>query len=38
VATDWSKDKVRPLFERVKDKHHQITIQAMDGVLKGAGL
>jgi len=38
VAADWSKDRARPLFERVKDKHHQLTIQAMDGILKGVGL
>ena len=38
VAADWSKDKARPLFERVKDRHHQITIHAMDAILKKAGL
>ena len=38
VETDWSKEQVRPLFERVKGKHHQITIKAMEGFLKKAGL
>ena len=38
IGTDWSKDKARPLFERVKEKHHQITIKAMDGLMKKAGL
>jgi len=38
IATDWSKDKARPLFESVKDKHHQITAYAMEGMLKKAGL
>jgi len=38
IATDWSKDKARPLFESVKGMHHQITVHAMDGMLKKAGL
>lgn len=38
ITTDWSREQVRPLFERVKEKHHQITIKAMDGLLKKAGL
>lgn len=38
IATDWSKDRARPLFERIKDRHHQITIRTMDGLLKKAGL
>ena len=38
IETDWSRDKVRPLFERVRDRHHQITVNAMEGLLKKAGL
>lgn len=38
IETDWSKDAVRPLFERVKGKHHQITIKATEGMFKKAGL
>ncbi len=38
IETDWSRDKVRPLFERVRQRHHQITVNAMAGTLKKAGL
>ena len=38
IETDWSKGLARPLFERVRDRHHQITIKAMEGMLKKAGL
>ena len=38
IAADWSKDKARPLFESVKDRHHQITVHAMEELLKEAGL
>jgi hypothetical protein len=38
IEADWSRDKVRPLFERVRQRHHQITINAMEGLLKKAGL
>ena len=38
IETDWSREKVRPLFERVRDHHHQITIHAIEGMLKKAGL
>ena len=38
IATDWSKDRARPLFESVKANHHQITVYAMDGMLKKAEL
>jgi aminopeptidase N len=30
--------QVRPMFERVRDRHHQITIGAVEGLLKKAGL
>jgi len=38
IETEWSRDLARPLFERVKGMHHQITVRAMDGMLKKAGL
>jgi len=38
IEADWSRDKVRPLFERVRGRHHQITVNAMEGTLKKAGL
>ena len=38
IETDWSREKVRPLFEQVRDHHHQITIHAIEGLLKKAGL
>ena len=38
IATEWSREQARPLFERVKEKHHQITVRAIDGLLKKAGL
>ena len=38
IETDWSRDKIRPLFERVRDRHHQITVRAIEGLLKKAGL
>ena len=38
IATDWARDKIRPLFERVRDRHHQITVNAIEGLLKKAGL
>jgi len=38
MNTDWSREQARPLFERVKEKHHQITIKTVDGLLKKAGL
>jgi hypothetical protein len=38
IATDWARGQIRPLFERVRDRHHQITIQAVEKLLKQAGL
>jgi hypothetical protein len=38
IEADWSREHVRPLFERVRDRHHQITIHAIEGALKKAGL
>ena len=38
IATDWSRGYIRPLFERVRDRHHQITVKAIEGLLKEAGL
>ncbi len=38
IETDWSRRHIRPLFERVRDRHHQITVNAIEGLLKRAGL
>ena len=37
-ATAWSRPYIRPLFERVRDRHHQITISIIERLLKQAGL
>jgi aminopeptidase N len=36
--TEWSRGHIRPLFERVRERHHQITVHAIEGILKEAGL
>jgi leukotriene-A4 hydrolase len=38
IDTDWARSHIRPLFERVRDRHHQITVRAIEGLLKQAGL
>jgi aminopeptidase N len=38
LEADWSRGQVRALFERVKSRHHQITVNGMERMLKGAGL
>jgi hypothetical protein len=38
IAADWSREHIRPLFERVRERHHQITIKTIEGLLKKAGL
>jgi hypothetical protein len=38
IETDWSRAKIRPLFERVRERHHEITISAVEKLLKKAGL
>jgi leukotriene-A4 hydrolase len=38
IETEWSREHVRPLFERVRDHHHQITVHAIEGMLKRARL
>ena len=38
VEADWARDKVRPLFERVRERHHPVTVQNVDNFLKRAGL
>jgi leukotriene-A4 hydrolase len=38
IETDWARGYIRPLFERVRDRHHQITLGAMEGLLKRASL
>jgi hypothetical protein len=38
IEMDWSRRHIRPLFERVRDRHHEITISAIEKLLKKAGL
>lgn len=38
IQTDWSRGHARPLFERVKSHHHQITVNGMERLLARAGL
>jgi aminopeptidase N len=38
AETEWSRSYIRPLFERVRNRHHQITVRAIEGILKRAGL
>jgi hypothetical protein len=38
IDTEWSREHIRPLFERVRDRHHQITVHAIEALLKKAGL
>lgn len=38
IETDWSREHVRRLFESVRDRHHQITVNAIEGMLKRADL
>jgi leukotriene-A4 hydrolase len=38
IQMNWSRGHARPLFERVKSRHHQITMGAMEKILAKAGL
>jgi aminopeptidase N len=38
IETTWSRNEIRPLFERVRDRHHEITISAIEKLLSKAGL
>jgi len=38
IETDWARERARPLFERVREKHHPVTVAAMEGLLKKAEL
>jgi leukotriene-A4 hydrolase len=38
VSTDWARELVRPLFEKVKERHHRITVHVVEGLLNRAGL
>jgi aminopeptidase N len=38
AQAEWSRGYIRPLFERVRDRHHQITVHAIEGMLKEAEL
>ena len=38
INAEWTRPLIRPLFERVRNRHHQITIHAIERLLKDAGL
>lgn len=38
IQTEWSRAHARPLFERIKSHHHQITVNGMERLLARAGL
>jgi hypothetical protein len=38
IETDWTRPLARPLFERVKAKHHPVTVTMMNRLLTTAGL
>ncbi len=38
VEADWAREKVRPLFDSVREHQHPVTTNAVDGFLKKAGL
>ena len=38
VEAEWTRDRVRPLFERVRERHHPVTVNAIEGFLKKEGL
>lgn len=38
TETDWARNQARPLFERVREKHHPVTVDAVDKILKKAEL
>jgi leukotriene-A4 hydrolase len=38
AQTDWSRSEARPLFERIRPRHHPISVRAMEQVLEKEGL
>ncbi len=38
VKAEWTRDKVRPMFERHRDKHHPTTVAVIERILNKAGL
>lgn len=38
IAEDWTRPLARPLFERVRERHHPATISNIDKILTKAGL
>jgi aminopeptidase N len=38
LETDWARGRVRPLLERVREKHHPVTIAAIERLLRQAEL
>ncbi len=38
IETEWSRPLTRPLFEKVRERHHPVTVGAMEGMLRRAGV
>jgi hypothetical protein len=38
METEWSRSLVRPMFEKVRERHHPMTVAAIEGMLKKAEL
>lgn len=38
IETDWTRDRARPLFERVREKQHPVTVAALERMLNKADL
>jgi leukotriene-A4 hydrolase len=38
IAEEWTRPLARPLFMRVRERHHPVTVAKIDGILRKAGL
>jgi aminopeptidase N len=38
VEAEWARDQARPMFERVRERHHPVTVNSIDRFLTKAGL
>jgi hypothetical protein len=38
IETEWTRDQARPLFERMHEKQHPVTVAALERMLIKAGL
>jgi hypothetical protein len=36
LEIDWTRERVRPLLERLRGKHHPVTVAAIERLLKQA--